>query len=40
MPARRPYDTDLSGDEWQIIEALVPNAKPGAPTELSKHASF
>lgn len=29
MSARRPYDTDLSDDEWQILKPLVPNAKPG-----------
>jgi transposase len=29
MPARRPYATDLSNDEWQILEPLVPKAKPG-----------
>ena len=26
---RRPYDTDLSDDEWRILEPLVPEAKPG-----------
>jgi transposase len=29
MLARRPYATDLSDDEWRILEPLVPNAKPG-----------
>jgi putative transposase len=29
MSARRPYTTDLSDDEWEILEPLVPNAKPG-----------
>lgn len=29
MSARRSYDTDLSDDEWQILEPLIPNAKPG-----------
>jgi putative transposase len=29
MPARRPYATDLSDDEWRVLEPLVPRAKPG-----------
>jgi putative transposase len=29
MPARRAYATDLSDDEWRILEPLVPKAKPG-----------
>jgi putative transposase len=29
MSPRRPYSTDLSDDEWKILESLVPNAKPG-----------
>src|SRR3712207_1162892 len=29
MLARRPYATDLSDDEWKILEPLVPEAKPG-----------
>jgi putative transposase len=29
MPARKPYATDLSDDEWKILESLVPKAKPG-----------
>ena len=29
MPTRRPYCTDLSNEEWQIIRPLVPEAKPG-----------
>ena len=29
MPTRRPYSTDLSNEEWQIIRPLVPEAKPG-----------
>jgi putative transposase len=29
MSARRPYATDLSDDEWKILEPLVPGAKPG-----------
>jgi transposase len=40
MSARRPYNTDLSDDEWQILEPLVPNAKPSGRPELTKHASF
>lgn len=26
---RRPYDTDLSDERWDLIEALVPKEKPG-----------
>ncbi len=29
MPARRPYSTDLSDEEWEILRPLVPEAKPG-----------
>jgi len=29
MSVRRPYDTDLSDEEWRILEPLVPEAKPG-----------
>ena len=29
MSTRRPYPTDLSDDEWRILEPLVPDAKPG-----------
>ena len=29
MAARSPYPTDLSDDEWRILEPLVPDAKPG-----------
>ena len=29
MLARRTYSTDLSDEEWQILEHLVPRAKPG-----------
>jgi len=29
MSTRRPYVTDLSDDEWEILKPLVPNAKPG-----------
>ena len=29
MPARRPYPTDLSDEEWRILQPLVPEAKPG-----------
>ncbi len=29
MLARRTYCTDLSDEEWQILEPLVPRAKPG-----------
>jgi putative transposase len=39
MSPRRSYSTDLSDDEWKILEPLVPNAKPGGRPELTKHAS-
>lgn len=29
MSTRRPYSTDLSAEEWEILEPLVPDAKPG-----------
>jgi putative transposase len=29
MSTRRPYSTDLSDEEWEILEPLVPDAKPG-----------
>jgi putative transposase len=29
VSARSPYPTDLSDDEWRILEPLVPDAKPG-----------
>ncbi len=29
MSSRRPYATDLSDDEWAILEPLVPKTKPG-----------
>jgi putative transposase len=29
VSARSPYLTDLSDDEWRILEPLVPDAKPG-----------
>lgn len=29
MSARRSYATDLSDEEWRILEPLVPEAKPG-----------
>jgi putative transposase len=29
MPARRAYATDLSNEEWRILEPLVPQVKPG-----------
>ena len=28
MPTRRPYSTDLSDEEWDILRPLVPEAKP------------
>jgi putative transposase len=29
MRARRPYPTDLSDDEWEILKHLIPETKPG-----------
>ena len=29
MFTRSPYATDLCDDEWEILEPLVPRAKPG-----------
>ena len=29
MKTRRPYATDLSDEEWTILEPLLPRAKPG-----------
>jgi putative transposase len=29
MYTRRPYSTDLSDEEWEILQPLVPDAKPG-----------
>ena len=29
MPTRKPYASDLSDDEWEILLPLVPKAKPG-----------
>lgn len=29
MSTRRSYSTDLSDEEWRILEPLVPEAKPG-----------
>ncbi len=29
MSTRSPYSTDLSDEEWEILEPLVPDAKPG-----------
>lgn len=26
---RKPYPTDLTNDEWNIIKPLIPAAKPG-----------
>lgn len=26
---RKPYPTDLTNDEWNIIKPLIPVAKPG-----------
>ena len=27
--ARRSYPTDLTDDEWRVLEPLIPPAKPG-----------
>jgi hypothetical protein len=43
MRARRPYPTDLSDDEWEILKPLIPEAKPGGrprahqPRALERH---
>lgn len=29
MPSRRPYDTDLTDEEWRLLKPLIPEAKPG-----------
>ena len=29
MTEREPYSTDLTDDQWQILEPLVPAAKTG-----------
>ena len=29
MSTRSPYPTDLCDDEWEILEPLIPRAKPG-----------
>ena len=29
MLARRPYSTDLSDEEWRVLDPLVPEAEPG-----------
>ena len=29
MNKRKPYPTDLTDTEWEILEALIPHAKPG-----------
>jgi putative transposase len=31
MKPRRSYSSDLSDEEWQILQPLVPEAKPGSP---------
>ena len=28
-PTRKPYLTDLTDDQWQILQPLIPPAKPG-----------
>src|SRR5919198_1818608 len=28
-PARKPYLTDLTDDQWGILQPLIPSAKPG-----------
>jgi len=29
MNTRKPYPTDLSDEQWQLIQPLLPPAKPG-----------
>lgn len=29
IPERKPYPTDLSDDQWALLEPLIPPAKPG-----------
>jgi hypothetical protein len=31
MKPRHSYSSDLSDEEWQILQPLVPEAKPGGP---------
>jgi transposase len=38
MSTRRSYSTDLCDEEWEILEPLVPNAKPGGRPEPTKRA--
>jgi putative transposase len=33
MHSRKPYPTDLNDTEWQILEPLIPSAKPGGRPE-------
>jgi putative transposase len=33
MEPRKPYPTDLTDDEWALIEPYVPRAKPGGRPE-------
>jgi len=33
MEPRKPYPTDLSDKEWEVISHLVPTAKPGGRPE-------
>jgi putative transposase len=33
MKPRKPYPTDLSDKEWELIQPLVPTAKPGGRPE-------
>ena len=28
-PARKPYLTDLTDDQWMVLEPLIPRSKPG-----------
>jgi transposase len=38
MEPRKPYPTDLSDKEWDLIKHLVPEAKPGGrPEKYPKH---
>ena len=39
MPTRRPFPTDLSDDEREILKPPVPEAKPGGRPELTQRES-
>jgi hypothetical protein len=39
MSTRRPYSTDLSDEECEILEPLSPTPSPAGVPELTKRAS-